>query len=154
MPFELNILDLPGNIAVLNGMSAVFLTIAYVFARRGQTMAHRVFILFALTCSALFLGGYLWYHAHAGVVYYGGEGLIRTLYLLILITHTILAIAVVPAVIFMITTALKPAKRHLHRKYGHMIFAIWLYVSVTGVVVYWMLKPYLPTTLPENPLLN
>ena len=130
--------DLPALNAVLNGTAAVLLLIAYRHIRRGNKDAHRRVMLAAFSVSVLFLISYLVYHSLAGVVYYTKTGLLRMAYLTILTTHTILA-AVVP--VLAIVTLRRGLKGNFvrHRAIARWTFPIWLYVSVTGVVVYLML---------------
>jgi uncharacterized membrane protein YozB (DUF420 family) len=130
--------DLPALNAVLNGAAAVLLLIAYRHIRRGNKEAHRRFMLAAFGVSVLFLISYLIYHSLAGVVYYNKTGLIRGVYLTILTTHTILAVAVPVLAIITLRRALK-GNFPRHRAIARWTFPIWLYVSVTGVVVYLML---------------
>lgn len=110
-----------------------------LIARR-RIAAHRAVMLTAFATSSLFLVSYLYYHwpHHGGVVYFKGTGWIRTLYFAILISHTILAIIIVPMVIIALTRALK-GQFERHRQIARWTFPIWLYVSVTGVIVYFML---------------
>lgn len=130
--------SLPALNAVLNGLAAILLVIAYRLIRRGNKQAHRRFMLAAFTVSVLFLISYLAYHSLAGVIYYTKTGLIRMVYLSILTTHTVLA-ATVP--ILAIITLRRGLKGNFprHRAIARWTFPIWLYVSVTGVVVYLML---------------
>jgi len=130
--------DLPALNAVLNGTAAVLLLIAYRHIRRGNKQAHRRFMLAAFGVSVVFLISYLIYHSLAGVVYYTKTGLIRGIYLTILTTHTILAAAVPVLAIITLRRALK-GNFPRHRLIARWTFPIWLYVSVTGVVVYLML---------------
>lgn len=92
----------------------------------------------AFITSTLFLASYLTYHAHAGVVKYTGQGWIRPVYFSILISHTILAVAIVPLVLITLSFAFRGIFEK-HRRIARITFPLWLYVSVTGVVVYWML---------------
>jgi uncharacterized membrane protein YozB (DUF420 family) len=125
--------------AVLNGTSAVLLVTGLFFIKNGRREAHRRCMLSALTVSALFLIGYLTYHFQAGTTRYTGTGWMRTLYLTILLTHTVLAIAVPPLAITTLVRALQQ-RFDRHRRIARITFPIWLYVSVTGVVVYLMLR--------------
>ena len=134
----LDVRDLPTVNASLNALAAVLLVIAYVLIRRRRPVAHRNVMIAALVCSVLFLTSYLIYHAQVGSVRFQGTGTVRTVYLAILLTHTVLA-ALVPflAVITVWRAARKQYDRH--RWIARWTLPIWLYVSVTGVVVYWML---------------
>jgi putative membrane protein len=130
--------ELPTLNAALNSLSAVFLCAGYIFIRAKNIRAHRASMLAAFACSVLFLVSYLVYHYQVGSVAYKGQGGIRIVYFTILITHTILATAVVPLVLFTLSRALRE-KYPEHRRIARWTFPIWLYVSVTGVIVYLML---------------
>jgi uncharacterized membrane protein YozB (DUF420 family) len=134
----LTVTDLPALNAILNATSAVLLATGYLFIRRGRRDAHKRVMLAALVSSALFLTSYLVYHAHVGSVRFRGQGAVRTLYFTILLTHTVLAVAIVP----LVATTLVPALRgrfDRHRRLARITLPLWAYVSVTGVVIYWML---------------
>jgi uncharacterized membrane protein YozB (DUF420 family) len=133
--------SLPALNAVLNGTAAVLLVIAYRHIRQGNKAAHKRWMLAAFTVSVLFLISYLTYHSLAGVVYYRKTGLIRVVYLTILTTHTILAAAVPILAIVTLRRGLK-GNFVRHRAIARWTFPIWLYVSVTGVVVYLMLYQF------------
>ncbi len=124
--------------AVLNGTSAVLLLVGRSYIKRGRMAAHRAVMITALISSALFLTSYLYYHWHVGSVHFQGPGWSRPVYFGILISHTILAIAIVPMVIITLSRALR-ARYDKHRKIARWTFPLWLYVSVTGVVIYVML---------------
>jgi uncharacterized membrane protein YozB (DUF420 family) len=126
--------------ATLNGCSAVLLVTGRALIARGKRTAHRVVMLTAFATSCLFLVSYLYYHwpGHGGVVYFRGAGGTRPLYFAILISHTILAIVIVPMVLITLTRALREQFER-HQAIARWTFPIWLYVSVTGVVVYLML---------------
>jgi len=126
--------------ATLNGASAVLIATGRTLIRRGRVAAHRAFMIAAVVCSSVFLASYVWYHAHAGVgsIRFQGQGIVRPVYFAILISHTLLAIAVVPLVIITLVRALR-ARFDRHRALARWTYPIWLYVSVTGVVVYVML---------------
>jgi putative membrane protein len=130
--------DLPTINAVLNGTAAVLLVWGYTLIRRGHKLQHRRVMLAAFTASVLFMVSYVIYHAQAGSVRFPGTGTIRTVYLLILATHTVLAIAVPPLAIVTLTRGLA-GRFDRHRRIARWTLPIWLYVSVTGVVVYLML---------------
>jgi uncharacterized membrane protein YozB (DUF420 family) len=131
---------LPKINASLNGLSAVLLVTGRALIARRKIAAHRAVMITAFVTSSLFLACYLYYHwpHHGGIVYFQGTGWIRTLYFTILISHTVLAIVVVPLVLITITRGLRMQVPQ-HRAIARWTFPIWLYVSVTGVVVYWML---------------
>ena len=130
--------DLPTLNATLNATSAVLLSIGYVFIRLGQRQNHKRCMLSALVVSALFLTSYVVYHAQVGSVPFKGVGAIRAVYFTILISHVILAIAIVPLVNVTASRALS-ARYDKHRVIARWTLPLWLYVSVTGVVVYVML---------------
>jgi putative membrane protein len=133
----LTVRDLPTLNAILNSISALLLVVGYVLIRRRRWQAHRNVMIAALVCSALFLTSYLIYHAQVGSVRFQGTGTVRTVYLTILLTHTVLA-AFVPF-LAVITVWRAWRQRERHARIARWTLPIWLYVSVTGVVVYWML---------------
>jgi uncharacterized membrane protein YozB (DUF420 family) len=124
--------------ATLNGSSALLLITGRVLIARGKRAAHRAVMLAALGTSFLFLVSYLYYHYHVGSVHFRGTGWTRPLYFTILISHTILAAIIVPMVIVTLTRALRE-QFDRHRAIARWTFPCWLYVSVTGVIVYLML---------------
>ncbi|MFN8006649.1 MAG: DUF420 domain-containing protein [Terriglobia bacterium] len=134
----MTIRDLPLLNAILNGASATLLCFGYYFVRTHQVVKHRLCMLTALVSSTLFLTSYLIYHAHAGSIHYQGTGWRRLLYFLILLTHTLLAMVILPMVIMTVTRALRGLTEK-HRRIARWTLPLWLYVSVTGVVIYWML---------------
>lgn len=135
--------ELPTLNAALNTLSAVFLCAGYYFIRAKNRQAHRRCMLAACATSTLFLISYLVYHFQVGSVKFQGQGWIRTLYFSILITHTILATAVVPLALITLVRALRE-RFDAHRRIARWTLPVWLYVSVTGVVVYWMLYRMTP----------
>jgi uncharacterized membrane protein YozB (DUF420 family) len=130
--------DLPTLNAVLNALSAGFLLLGYVLIRQGRREAHRRAMLAAVACSAVFLTSYLVYHAQVGSVRFTGTGAIRTVYFAILLSHTVLAAVILPLVLLTLRRALRGDFAR-HRALARVTFPLWAYVSVTGVVVYWML---------------
>jgi uncharacterized membrane protein YozB (DUF420 family) len=124
--------------AILNGTSAVFLIIGLSFILRGKILAHKLCMLSAFACSAVFLGFYLYFHVHAGLIRFGGQGWIRPVYFTVLISHTILAVVSLPLILVTLTFALR-SRFGQHRRIAKWTYPIWLYVSVTGVIVYWLL---------------
>ena len=129
---------LPAVNASLNALSTVFLTTGWILIRRRQIERHRLCMLSALATSVLFLTSYLVYHAKVGSVPFPGQGAVRTIYFTILITHVILAATIVPLALVTLSRAL--ARRFdRHRRIARWTLPIWLYVSVTGVVIYLML---------------
>jgi len=130
--------DLPLVNATLNATATAFLVAGWRFIRRGDRTAHRACMLAALACSALFLASYLVYHANVGSRPYTGTGLLRPVYFLVLITHVVLAAAIVPLVVVTVARAWR-GRFAAHRTVARWTLPLWLYVSVTGVVVYVML---------------
>jgi uncharacterized membrane protein YozB (DUF420 family) len=130
--------DLPAVNAVLNGTAAVLLVWGYTLIRRGRKRTHRNVMLAAFAVSTVFLACYLAYHAQVGVVRFPRTGPVRTVYFAILLTHTMLAFAVPPLAIVTLSRGLR-RRFDRHRAIARWTLPIWLYVSVTGVVVYWML---------------
>jgi putative membrane protein len=130
--------SLPTLNAALNTLSAVFLCAGYFFIRRQNVRAHRACMVAALGSSALFLISYLVYHYQVGSVRYTGQGWMRIVYFAVLITHTVLATAVVPLALLTLIRALRQ-KFPQHRRIARWTLPIWLYVSITGVIVYIML---------------
>jgi uncharacterized membrane protein YozB (DUF420 family) len=132
------IADLPAVNATLNAIAAVFLTCGWVMIRRRRIEAHRRFMLAAFATSALFLVSYVIYHANVGSRRFQGQGLIRPVYYTILLTHVVLAAAILPLALITLTHALR-AHFERHVPIARWTLPIWLYVSVTGVIVYLML---------------
>jgi uncharacterized membrane protein YozB (DUF420 family) len=130
--------DLPALNAALNAASALLLFAGWRLIRRGRREAHRRAMLAAVGCSTLFLVSYLVYHAQVGSVRFQGQGALRAVYFTILITHTVLATAIVPLVLVTLVRALQ-ARFDRHRRLARITFPLWGYVSVTGVVIYAML---------------
>src|SRR5260221_8987254 len=124
--------------ASLNGASAVLLYTGHSLLRRGRIAAHRAFMIAAVCTSSVFLVSYLYYHAHVGSVRFRGQGWTRPLYFSILTSHTVLAITIVPLVIVTLSRALRE-RFDRHRAIARWTYPLWLYVSVTGVVIYFML---------------
>lgn len=130
--------DLPGLNAALNAASAALVLAGWLLVRRGRVEAHRKVMVAALACSGLFLVSYLVYHAQVGSVRFQGRGPVRTVYFAILISHTVLAAAIVPLVLVTVRRALR-RQFDRHRSLARVTLPLWGYVSITGVVVYWML---------------
>jgi protein SCO1/2/putative membrane protein len=131
----------PAINATLNGTSAVLLVTAHSMIKRGRMAAHRALMLAAVATSTLFLAFYLYYHLHilqGGSYHFRGHGWSRPLYFTILISHTILAVTIVPLVIITLSRALRE-RYDRHRAIARWTYPLWLYVSVTGVVIYFML---------------
>ena len=130
--------SLPALNAVLNSTSAILLTTGYVLIRRRRVTQHRVCMLAAFASSTLFLISYLVYHANVGSVAFTGQGSVRVVYLSILISHVVLAAMILPLALVTLTHALRE-RFDRHRRIARWTLPVWLYVSVTGVVVYVML---------------
>jgi uncharacterized membrane protein YozB (DUF420 family) len=130
--------DLPAVNAVLNATASVLLVTGYTLIRQGKRDAHRKVMLAAFAASVLFLICYLIYHYQVGSVRFAKTGVIRTVYLTILATHTVLAAAVPVLAIITLKRALA-ARFDRHRRIARWTLPVWLYVSVTGVIVYLML---------------
>jgi uncharacterized membrane protein YozB (DUF420 family) len=130
--------QLPALNAVLNGTAAVLILIGIYLIKTGRQRAHRAVMISAFTASSLFLVSYVTYHAHIGSKHFPGTGTARTVYFAILLTHTILAAVVVPMVLITLTRGLK-GRFDRHRPIARWTYPVWLYVSVTGVVIYVML---------------
>ena len=134
---------LPHLNAVLNATSGALLCAGYTFIRRRNVAAHRACMLAALAASVAFLVSYLIYHAHHGTTRFAGQGAVRPLYFFILTTHTILAVVIVPLVTITLRRALR-ADFTRHRRLARWTLPLWLYVSITGVIVYLMLYQLYP----------
>ena len=130
--------DLPALNAILNTTSAVLLCIGWLLIKRGRRVQHRAVMIAAVCTSVLFLISYLTYHAQVGSVRFTRQGPVRTLYFTILLTHTILAVVIVPMVLVTLSRGLRE-RFDRHRAIARWTLPLWLYVSVTGVVVYLML---------------
>lgn len=128
----------PAINATLNGTSALLLITAHRMIRAGRIAMHRALMLAAIATSILFLASYLYYHAHVGSVRFQGQGWSRPVYFSILISHTVLAAAIVPLVVVTLSRALRE-RFDRHRAIARWTYPLWLYVSVTGVIIYFML---------------
>jgi putative membrane protein len=137
---------LPHLNATLNSISALLLIAGYNFIRKGRVFAHRNCQLSALFASTLFLISYLTYHYHHGDTRFLGQGIVRPIYFAILISHVILAIVIVPLVMITVYRAAR-GDFHRHMRIARWTLPLWLYVSVTGVIVYLMLYHLYPSTL-------
>ena len=136
--------DLPAVNACLNGLSAVFLTTGYVFIRRGNKIAHRNCMVSAFVTSTIFLICYLTYHFTVRTVTrFEKPEWFRPVYLTILLTHTVLAVVIVPLVLMTLGRAVKQ-RFDLHKKIARWTWPLWMYVSVTGVVIYLLLYQIFP----------
>ena len=130
--------DLPALNAILNGTAAVFLTTGYIQIRRGRTELHKWCMLAALGTSALFLTSYVVYHVNAGSRPFSGGGIARVVYFAILITHVALAAVILPLALTTAARGLR-AQYARHVRIARWTLPLWIYVSVTGVVIYLML---------------
>jgi len=136
--------------AALNGTSAVLLLGGLVLILNKKIRLHRLCMISAFICSAVFLGFYLYFHFHAGIIRFGGQGWIRPVYFTILISHTILAVVIVPLVLITLTLGLR-SDFGRHRGIAKWTLPLWLYVSITGVIVYWLLYvAYTPIGAPAR----
>jgi uncharacterized membrane protein YozB (DUF420 family) len=131
----MTVLDLPGINATLNGVSALLLVTGYRFIRRGDVERHRLCMVTAFVVSVLFLVSYVVYHYHVGSTRFPGTGWIRAAYLTLLFSHVVLAALVPPLAI---VTLYRGARGDVprHRRIARITLPVWLYVSVTGVVIY------------------
>ena len=134
----MSVTDLPTVNATLNAISSVLLITGWILIRRGERKRHEQVMLAALLTSTLFLISYVVYHANVGSVPFKGTGWIRTVYFAVLIPHVILAAAIVPPVLITVSRGLSK-KYDKHRRIARWTLPLWLYVSVTGVIVYLML---------------
>jgi putative membrane protein len=136
--------SLPALNASLNAACTVLLLLGYSFIRRGKVLAHRACMVSAFVCSAVFLGCYVYFHLHAGIIHFGGRGWIRPAYFTLLVSHTVLAIVIVPLILITLTRALRE-QFDRHRAIARWTLPLWLYVSITGVIIYWLLyRAYTP----------
>jgi putative membrane protein len=134
---------LPTANALLNLTSACLLVIGYGFIRNRRVAQHRLCMLGALVASTLFLAGYLTYHYHHGTTKFTGEGTVRAVYFTVLITHTVLAAVVAPMALLTVFLAFRE-RFERHRRLARWTLPVWLYVSVTGVVIYLFLYVWYP----------
>jgi putative membrane protein len=132
---------LPKLHALLNSLTAIALVTGYTYIKKGNIRFHRFSMTTAFVLSAFFLISYVTYHYQAAPTSYGGQGILRTVYYFILITHIVLAAVIVPLVLLSVYFALSNQLVR-HRRIGRWTFPIWLYVAITGVVVYFMIAPY------------
>lgn len=138
---EIDVSAMPAVNAALNGTSAVLLTVGYLFIRRKRETAHKACMLTAFTTSSLFLVSYLIYHYQVGSRPFGGTGWVRAVYFPLLISHIGLAALIVPLALVTLYRASR-AQFDRHRRLARWTLPLWLYVSVTGVLVYWLLYQF------------
>src|ERR1700744_1762632 len=149
----MSIHELPAVNATLNGLSAVFLTLGFIFIKRGNKIAHRNCMISAFVTSIVFLACYLTYHSYIAVVLHRGPtrflnpAWFRPIYLTILLTHTILAVIIVPLILRTLWLARKQ-RFEAHKKIARWAWPLWMYVSVPGVVVYLLLYQIFPQKYP------
>lgn len=132
---------LPPIYASINGATAILLMVSYWAIRNGRRQLHERFNRVCILLSAAFLIMYVLYHMTSEPTHYGGEGVMRTLYFLILITHILLSLAVVPMILFTFSRALA-GNFERHKRLAKFTFPVWLYVAISGVLVYLMISPY------------
>lgn len=135
--------DLPVLNACLNGLSAVLLGLGRWAISRKQVQQHRALMVSAFISSALFLGSYLYYHAHIGTTRFENPAYFRPFYLALLLSHTLLATAIVPLIFITFSHAIR-GRIERHRAVARWTFPLWMYVSVTGVVIYLLLYQIFP----------
>lgn len=135
--------DLPAVNASLNALCAMFLTLGYIFIKQGRKEAHRNCMVSAFVTSTIFLVCYLVYHFHAGRTVFRDPPWMRPIYLILLLTHTVLAVVIVPLVLLTLHRAIKE-RFELHKKIARWTWPLWMYVSVTGVVIYLLLYQIFP----------
>lgn len=136
--------DLPACNATFNGLAGVFLSFGYYFIKRGKVIAHRNCMISAVCSSALFLTGYLTYHFTVrGVTHFRNPAWFRPIYLTILLTHTVLAVVIVPLVLITLSRALRQ-RFDQHKRIARWTWPLWMYVSVTGVLIYLLLYQIFP----------
>jgi uncharacterized membrane protein YozB (DUF420 family) len=133
----------PALIASLNGAAAVLLLAGFYLISRGRVSAHRACMIAAVGCSALFLACYVYFHAHVGDILFLGQGFWRKVYFAVLIPHVTLAVVIVPMVIVTLSRGLR-GRYDRHRAIAKWTWPLWMYVSVTGVLVYFMLYRWFP----------
>ncbi len=139
----MKISDLPLINACLNGASTVLLSVGYLYIRQQRQVAHRNCMIAAFSTSTLFLICYLTYHSFAGRTSFRNPEWFRPIYLTILLTHTVLAAVIVPLVLITISRAMR-SRWELHKKIARWTWPIWMYVSITGVVIYLLLYQIFP----------
>ena len=132
---------LPPVYAFINAITAVFLTIAYVSIKRKKIILHERLMKISIALSVIFLVMYVAYHMTSDPTPYGGEGIIKTVYYFILVSHVILSIGIIPLVLVTYVRAISKLFAD-HKKIARYTFPIWMYIAVTGVIVYLMISPY------------
>jgi putative membrane protein len=132
---------LPPIYATTNAITAALLILAVIMIKRGKRNAHELFMKSAIALSVIFLVLYVIYHMTSDSTPFGGEGTIRYIYFFLLISHIILSIVVIPFVLITYVRAIS-GNFKMHKKIARLTFPLWLYVAVTGVIVYFMISPY------------
>jgi putative membrane protein len=127
--------------ALLNSLTAVCLIVAFYFIRNKNINAHRYSMMTALVLSSLFLISYVFYHSISAPTKYGGDGILKSIYYFILLTHILLAAVILPFILFTFYQALN-GQFDKHKKVARWTFPVWLYVAITGVLVYFLISPY------------
>lgn len=138
---NLNLAFFPKFHAILNSLTAICLIVGVYFIKNKKIKAHRASMLTAFALSTVFLISYVTYHSLSSPTKYGGEGLMKSVYYFILFTHIVLAALILPLILFTFSKALNN-KINEHRKLAKWTFPLWLYVAITGVLVYLMISPY------------
>lgn len=136
--------DLPSLNAVLNATSACFLVVGYLFIRSRQVQKHKMSMILAFVASAVFLACYLVYHYKVGSVSFTGQGWVRPVYFFVLITHIVLAAVILPMALVTLRRAIR-GDFVRHARLARITLPLWLYVSATGVLIYWMLYRVYPS---------
>ncbi|KAB2660434.1 MAG: DUF420 domain-containing protein [Verrucomicrobia bacterium] len=139
----MTITDLPLVNACLNGLSVIFLSVGFYMIRKGNKVAHRNAMISAFVTSSVFLASYLTYHIYWGRTEFRNPAWFRPIYLILLLTHTILAIVVVPMILISLSRAWRE-RWELHKKIARWTWPVWMYVSITGVVIYLLLYQIFP----------
>ncbi len=132
---------LPPIYATMNGITALLLILSVIAIKNGNKKRHEQLNTFAIICSALFLVMYVAYHMTSTSTPFGGEGVIKYIYYFILITHILLSIVIIPFVLFTFMRA-KLSQFEIHKKLARITYPLWLYVAITGVIIYIMISPY------------
>ena len=138
---DVDVTFLPKLHAMLNSLTAIALVLGFSFIRKGNIRYHRFAMVTAIVLSAFFLISYVTYHYQAPPTRFGGEGTIRGIYYFVLLTHIVLAAVIVPLVLLSVYFAISD-QFDRHRRIARWTLPIWLYVAITGVVVYFMISPY------------
>src|SRR5687768_8336679 len=144
---DMTISDLPAVNALLNSLSTIFLINGYLLIKRGRQAAHRNCMIGALVTSTLFLTSYVYYHYNAGRTDFINPEWFRPIYLVILVTHIILAVVIVPLALMTVILAVR-RRYELHKRISRWTWPLWMYVSVTGVLIYFLLYQIFPQTKP------